>query len=114
MRKDMKAALSKSVKAETAATKDRFSNADKVMSGATKPHTGVPHKAKVIRDAFSMPEDDHALFEQLITRAATKGALTNKSELVRAGLHALNNMPDNQFLKALQAIEKIKTGRPAQ
>jgi Arc/MetJ-type ribon-helix-helix transcriptional regulator len=39
---------------------------------------------------------------------------TNKSELIRAGLHALMQMNDAELKQMLDGLEKIKTGRPAQ
>ena len=37
----------------------------------------------------------------------------SKSELVRAGLHALVKMPNIELIKALDTLEKVKTGRPS-
>ncbi len=35
-----------------------------------------------------------------------------KSELLRAGIRALNEMDDRAFLKAIGAVPTLKTGRP--
>jgi hypothetical protein len=35
-----------------------------------------------------------------------------KSELLRAGVSALNAMADKDFLAALNAVPSLKTGRP--
>lgn len=70
-------------------------------------------REQVIRDGFSMPASDYALIEQLRKRALEDGEVLNKSELVRAGLKALTNLPHDKFLKAVRAVGKVKTGRPA-
>ncbi|MGD8567425.1 MAG: hypothetical protein PVJ39_05035 [Gammaproteobacteria bacterium] len=68
---------------------------------------------KVIRDSFTMPENDYRLLKALKQRCLDLGIHVKKSELLRTGLHALNNMDDNQLAEMTNGIEKIKTGRPA-
>jgi len=41
------------------------------------------------------------------------GTGIKKSELLRAGLHALESLPDAKFKTLLSQIETVKTGRPA-
>jgi hypothetical protein len=65
------------------------------------------------RDAFTMPIFDYDLISELITRSAMNGRVLNKSEILRAGLIALNSMTDIQFKKAASKVIKIKTGRPS-
>lgn len=69
-------------------------------------------EAKVIRDTFSLPANDYALIDELRTRCAKAGVLMNKSEIVRAGLLALDQMKSDQLSSAAQAVERVKTGRP--
>lgn len=70
-------------------------------------------KGKVIRDSFTIPEDDYQLIKVLKQRCLELGINIKKSELLRAGLHALTNMNDEQITEMVGRIEKIKTGRPA-
>lgn len=70
-------------------------------------------KAKVIRDSFTIPEDDYQLIKTLKQRCLGMGISIKKSELLRAGLHALQEMKDAQLGAMAGRIEKVKTGRPA-
>ena len=70
-------------------------------------------KAKLIRDSFKFPELEYRAFEALKSRCLAKGYAAKKSELVRAGLLALAAMTDEELLKNVSAVEKLKTGRPA-
>ena len=69
-------------------------------------------KAKVVRDSFTMPESDYAKIGELKKVCLTSGMQVKKSELLRAGLHALAKLSAVQLKQAVSALEKIKTGRP--
>ncbi len=69
-------------------------------------------RSSVIRDAFTMPESDYSLIKEIKTRAIARGVDTNKSEIIRAGLRALDGMTDAALARALKGIERVKTGRP--
>ena len=70
-------------------------------------------KPKLIRDGFTFPEGDYALFAQLKKRALQLGLEVKKSELLRGGLRLLSSLDDAKFKKQLLAVERIKTGRPS-
>lgn len=69
-------------------------------------------KEKLVRDSFTLPESDYALFATLKQRALAAGNEVKKSELLRAALAVLSALPDAAFVKAVGAVERIKTGRP--
>jgi Arc/MetJ-type ribon-helix-helix transcriptional regulator len=97
---------------------DRFARADAVLetSGAGKAEntdTAAIEHQRVLRDSFSLPASDYALIGTLRERALKAGVHANKSELVRAGLRMLLEMREDEFIRAVERIEKIKTGRPA-
>lgn len=69
-------------------------------------------KVKVVRDSFTIPEADYALFAALKQRALSAGIDTKKSELLRAGLALLAATDDSQFAKALNSVERVRIGRP--
>ena len=71
-------------------------------------------KQKVVRDAFTMPEDDHALFGIIQQKCLSLGIVATKSEILRAGLKYLAEQNGESLEKIIQAVPKIKTGRPAQ
>ena len=77
------------------------------------PEIAKPKKPKLVRDGFTFPEGDYALFAQLKKRALQLGLEVKKSELLRGGLRLLSTLDDTNFKKQLLAVERIKTGRPS-
>jgi hypothetical protein len=71
-----------------------------------------PQKQKMIRDSFTMPADDYAKLSMLKAKCLENGMEVKKSELIRAGLTTLSNMPVKTLLNAVKDVERIKTGRP--
>ena len=67
---------------------------------------------KVIRDSFTMPVADHELIGVLKERCIGLGVAIKKSELLRAGLAALQQLPDASLAQVVSAVESVKTGRP--
>jgi hypothetical protein len=70
-----------------------------------------PAKQKVIRDSFTLPENDYQLIKVLQERGMDVRMKITKSEVFRAGLHALIRMEDNELLEILGTVEKLKPGR---
>ncbi len=66
----------------------------------------------VVRDSFTMPMRDYALIGVLKKRCIALGVAMKKSELLRAGLSILNELPDGALVKAVAAVQNVKTGRP--
>lgn len=69
-------------------------------------------KTKVVRDSFTMPQSDYAKIGELKALCLKSGMKVKKSELLRAGLHALGKLNASQLKLALSGLEAIKTGRP--
>jgi len=119
MKKDLKAALGKSLKEETKAVEKRFAQADLVFNHEVKEGTITDNEInvnevkieKVIRDSFTLPYDDYQLIELIKDRALKASVSVNKSEVVRAGLLALQSMSEKDLLIALNSLTKIKSGR---
>ena len=72
-----------------------------------------PKKPKLLRDSFTIPKAEYAVIELLKQRAARLGQPAKKSEVLRAGVKALEAMSDAAFLASVSAVPTIKTGRPA-
>jgi hypothetical protein len=68
--------------------------------------------SKVIRDSFTMPLADYELIGVLKKRCIGLGVAIRKSELLRAGLAALDRLPDASLAQVVAAVESVKTGRP--
>jgi hypothetical protein len=71
-------------------------------------------RVKSIREIFSYSAEDAALLQRLMKRAARTGTLSNKSEVIRAGLFALEKLSDDNFTKTLTAVPRLKPGPPKQ
>ena len=67
---------------------------------------------KVVRDAFTMPAEDHALFSEIQQKCLGMGIVVTKSEIVRAGLKFFAELDDAKLQKIIKDVPKIKTGRP--
>jgi hypothetical protein len=70
------------------------------------------HKPKLVRDSFTMPKDEYQVIDALKRRALGLEKHVRKSELLRAGIQALAAMSDRAFLKAVNEVPTLKTGRP--
>ena len=70
------------------------------------------HKPKLVRDSFTMPKDEYQVIDALKRRALGLQKPVRKSELLRAGIQALAAMNDRAFLKAVNEVPTLKTGRP--
>jgi hypothetical protein len=129
-RKSMKAALSNSLKAEDEAVKSRFEKAESYLERASDHPTGAkdeqpespfPHpqrqepesRTKVIRDSFTLPEDDYTKIAALQERCLGLAKNVTKSEVMRAGLHALEALSDEDLLSMMDGLVKVKAGRPS-
>lgn len=69
-------------------------------------------KPKLVRDSFTMPQQDFDLIAALKKRALAAGHVAKKSELLRAGLHALAGLDESALGMALDGLTKLKAGRP--
>lgn len=69
-------------------------------------------KAKLVRDSFTMPQQDFGLIAVLKDRALGFKRPAKKSELLRAGLHALQQLTDTRLRGALDSLTPLKAGRP--
>jgi small-conductance mechanosensitive channel len=72
-----------------------------------------PKKTKMVRDSFTMPENDYAQLAELKKKCLQASVHVKKSELLRAGLLSLSNLPVAALIKAVEQVEKLKAGRPA-
>jgi hypothetical protein len=90
------------------ASKAEVPKAEKVPKAKKQP----VKKPKLVRDSFTIPENDYALFATLKQRALAAGADVKKAELLRAGLAMLAKLDDAELVKAIGLVERIKTGRP--
>lgn len=85
----------------------------KAAKAERPPKADKPKKIKMVRDSFTMPENDYAQLAELKKKCLQAGVHVKKSELLRAGLLSLSGLPNAALIKAVEQVEKLKTGRPA-
>jgi flagellar basal body-associated protein FliL len=69
-------------------------------------------KKKVIRDSFSFPEQDYHKISELKKICLSAGVHVKKGEILRAGLNLLTSLKLSELLKAVEKVERVRTGRP--
>ena len=79
---------------------------------APKTKPAISPKQKVVRDAFTMPVEDHELFAVIQKKCLSLGIVATKSEILRAGLKYLAEQDGEALEKIIRSVPKIKTGRP--
>jgi hypothetical protein len=84
----------------------------KKVKKAKKVNLKAETKVKVVRDSFTMPQNDYVKISELKQACLKAGLQVKKSELLRAGLHVLSKLSVAQLKLAISKIEQIKTGRP--
>lgn len=114
-KRDMKKALGASLKAEEQAVRSRFEKAKTVTAKKEtapreqpKPEVAVP----VINDNFTVPDGEDELISRIERRCMKAGISTNKSEVLKAGLAALDAMQDRELERLFERLPWVKTGRP--
>lgn len=108
-----KPAAVKPVAAPTAKAVAKPAPVAAAASEAPAKHKKDGKKAKLIRDSFTLPENDYVLFAAMKARCLARGIEVKKSELLRAALRQLSGLDDAMLVAVMSQIEKIKTGRPA-
>jgi hypothetical protein len=73
---------------------------------------GKLKKPKLVRDSFTMPENEYAVIAALKKRCVAAGVPAKKSEILRAAIANLAKLGDSGLLAAIKRLEVIKTGRP--
>lgn len=82
---------------------------------AAKPVVAVKEKAKkakLIRDSFSMPEDEFAVLGKVKKTSLKAGFEVKKSELLRIGVALVDQLSVAQLKSALASLVPLKAGRP--
>lgn len=83
-------------------------------AAAASAATAKPERLKLVRDSFTMPKSDVELLAALKQRCLKLGHEAKKSELLRAGLHALTALQDEALVAVASSVPRLKTGRPGQ
>lgn len=109
----MKNALGASLGAESDAFKARLARADAALGEvSTDDASSTKPSERVVREAFTLPEIEHAQIAGLRQQMLGAGVHVTKSEVVRAGLLLLGELDADALQHAFERVEKIKVGRP--
>ncbi|CAH1905671.1 conserved hypothetical protein [Candidatus Nitrotoga sp. HW29] len=84
----------------------------KVVKARKLSKANKPKKIKMVRDSFSMPENEYSQFAALKMKCLSTGVHVKKSELLRAGLLCLSKLSDSELVNIVGQVEILKTGRP--
>jgi hypothetical protein len=69
-------------------------------------------KPKLIRDSFTMPEDEYRLLGEIKKNCMRDGFEVKKSQLLRIGVALIREVSPAELKKKLAALVPVKTGRP--
>ncbi len=69
-------------------------------------------KEKLVRDSFTMPEQEYAVLGQVKKACLKAGFDIKKSELLRIGVALISQIDLATLQKVLDALPQLKTGRP--
>jgi hypothetical protein len=69
-------------------------------------------KPKLVRDSFTMPEEEYAALGEMKKACLKAGVAVKKSELLRVAVALLNKMDMPALQQALDALTPVKAGRP--
>ena len=79
---------------------------------AAEPGRDKVRKAKLVRDSFTMPEQEYAVLGQVKKACIKAGFEIKKSELLRIGVALISQLDMATLQKVLDSLPQLKTGRP--
>ena len=133
-RPSMKDALKSSMSSEKAALDARFEKAENVLAlrevkkqGMVNPIQEPPleqviqpvqteqqaPKSRVLRRTFSITEEDYNAIIELKRRCNFQGFEVPQSQVIRAGIHLLTQLADEELRDSLHVVEVLRPGRAA-
>lgn len=71
-----------------------------------------PHKAKLVRDSFTMPHAEYAVLGKTKKICLQAGIEIRKSELLRIGVSLVGELGIAELRSRLALLTPLKTGRP--
>src|SRR6476469_6685432 len=69
-------------------------------------------KTKLVRDSFTMPEQEYAVLSQVKKACLKAGFEIKKSELLRIGVALIRQLDMATLQQVLASLPQLKTGRP--
>jgi hypothetical protein len=119
-KRDMKKALGASLKAEEQAVRSRFEEAGTVLLKQEPVLRELPQPDAAVEiigdnldlpDSLDLPDNRFELVSRIKRRCMQAGIRANESEMLRAGLVALDAMPDRELERLFESLPRVKTNR---
>ncbi|MGZ3181466.1 MAG: hypothetical protein ACXU8N_03410 [Telluria sp.] len=74
--------------------------------------TAPASKIKLVRDSFTMPEQEYAVLAKVKAACLKAGMEVKKSELLRIGVALVSQIDLATLQQVLASLPQLKTGRP--
>lgn len=86
----------------------------KAAAAAEKPaeQKEKPRKPKLVRDSFTMPEDEYAALGDIKKACLKAGLAVKKSELLRVGVSLVRQLDVEKLKEIVAGLPVLKAGRP--
>lgn len=84
-----------------------------VQSPAVSPTKMPTGAGRAVRESISLLSEESKVIDELRVKLAALGTIPNRSELLRAGILALNDLSAFELEKLVKKVPKLKPGRPS-
>lgn len=114
-KRDIKKALGASLKAEEQAVKSRFEKAGTALGKKEPARRKQPQpdgRARLATGSIPVVDSEDELIARIKTRCTRAGISANRSELFRAGLAALDALPDRELERLFESLPRAAAVRP--
>lgn len=105
-------AAKKSASAKTAAKAKKAKPASPAKAMPVTAPKDKPKKTKLVRDSFTMPDNEYAALGEVKKMCLKAGIEVKKSELLRVGVAHVRKMDLAVLKQALASLAPLKAGRP--
>ena len=82
------------------------------MPQAAPARVDAPARPQLVRDSFTMPEQEYAVLGIVKQACLKAGFEVKKSELLRIGVALLGQLDTASLRAVLDSLPQLKTGRP--
>jgi hypothetical protein len=84
----------------------------KAAAAALKAAPEPAPRPKLVRDSFTMPEEEYAVLAEVKKTCLKAGVEIKKSELLRIGVALVRQLDLASLQSVLASLPQLKTGRP--
>lgn len=105
---DIGTQLNKSLESESEKNKDKFSRADEIFSQKPSEKPLIIEKGRIVREGFSILENELKTFEELRFQLTSPGFFPTKSILFRAMISFCKNIDKQSLIDIIKELESIK------